>query len=168
MTNWLSDAFNRNVHWNQIGRKFVTATGGVSEEGSTAIILAQMADPSDTTAEMSRILLGIQIQCAQCHDHPSDHWKREQFHQLAAFFPRIGLRPGTPGDPRSLAVVSLNRPRQKRVAGQPEDATLEHFMPDLNHPEAPGQQMRPVFFVTDQELDLGLDDLERQRNWPSG
>ncbi len=121
-----------------------------------------MADPSDTTAEMSRILLGIQIQCAQCHDHPTDRWKREQFHELAAFFPRIGLRPGTPGDPRSLAVVSLDRARQKRVAGQPEEATLEHFMPDLNHPEAPGQEMKPVFFVTGQAQSPGLDDRARR------
>ena len=81
--------------------------------------MAQMADPSDTTAEMSRILLGIQIQCAQCHDHPSDHWKREQFHELAAFFPRIGMRPQAPGDQRTFAVVSLNRAAQKRMPGSP-------------------------------------------------
>ncbi len=162
LTNWLTDSLNRNVPWTEIARQFVTASGSVGEQGSTAIILAQMADPSDTTAEMSRILLGIQIQCAQCHDHPTDRWKREQFHQLAAFFPRIGLRPGTAGDPRTLAVVSLDRPRQKRVAGQPDEATLEHLMPDLNHPEAPGTQMAPIFFVTGQELKSGLDDHARR------
>jgi hypothetical protein len=162
LTNWLTDGFNKNVSWDKIAREFITASGGIRENGSTAIILAQSADPSDTTAEMSRILLGIQIQCAQCHDHPSDHWKREQFHELAAFFPRIGIRPETPGDPRSFAVVSLNRPRQKRVPGQPEEATLEHFMPDLNHPEAEGRQMQPIFFVSGQQLDFGLDDTARR------
>jgi hypothetical protein len=30
--------------------------------------------------------MGISIQCAECHDHPFDQWKREQFHELAAFF----------------------------------------------------------------------------------
>jgi len=90
---------------------------------------------------------------------------------LAAFFPRIGIRPETPGDPRSFAVVSLNRPRQKRVPGQPEEATLEHFMPDLNRPDAEGKQMRPVFFVTGQQLDLGLEDLQRREKlaeWMTG
>ncbi len=162
LTNWLTEQFNKNVAWSQIAREFVTATGEIRENGSTAIIIAQMADPSDTTAEMSRILLGIQIQCAQCHNHPSDHWKREQFHQLAAFFPRIGIRPQTPGDPRSFAVVSLNRPHQKRLPGAPEEVMLEHYMPDLNHPEAEGQLMQPEFFVTGQKLDLGLSDGERR------
>ena len=36
--------------------------------------------------------MGVQIQCAQCHDHPNDPWKREQFHQFAAFFAGIRTR----------------------------------------------------------------------------
>ena len=44
---------------------------------------------TERAAETSRIFLGIQIQCAQCHDHPSDVWKREQFHQLAAYFSKL-------------------------------------------------------------------------------
>jgi hypothetical protein len=47
----------------------------------------------DLAAETARIFLGIQLQCAQCHDHPFDQWRREQFHQLAAFFYRSGGRP---------------------------------------------------------------------------
>jgi hypothetical protein len=39
------------------------------------------------------VFLGIQIQCAQCHDHPSDQWKRVQFHELAAYFARLNERP---------------------------------------------------------------------------
>ena len=44
-------------------------------------------------AEASRIFLGIQIQCAQCHDHPNDVWKRKQFHEFAAYFARLKERP---------------------------------------------------------------------------
>lgn len=90
---YLTDAFNNNPHWDQIARDFITATGNVQEAGATAIVMAQMGNAEDTTAEVSRIFMGIQIQCAQCHDHPTDRWKREQFHELAAFFPRISVRP---------------------------------------------------------------------------
>src|SRR5262249_42111360 len=49
---------------------------------------------TEIAAETSRIFLGIQIQCAQCHDHPSDVWKRQQFHEFAAYFARYrGERP---------------------------------------------------------------------------
>ena len=81
------------------------------EEGATALIMAQMGNPEDTTAEISRIFMGIQIQCAQCHDHPTDRWKREQFHELAAFFPRIAVRPLKQGEQRSFEIVSVDRER---------------------------------------------------------
>jgi hypothetical protein len=34
----------------------------------------------------ARILLGIKIECAQCHDHPFDKWSQRQFWETAAFF----------------------------------------------------------------------------------
>ena len=103
---FLTDEFNQNVPWNQIAQRFITATGDIREHGETAVIAAQMADANDVTAEISRIFLGVQIQCAQCHDHPTDRWKRKQFHELAAFFPRIALRPVRDGTKRSFEVVS--------------------------------------------------------------
>lgn len=42
--------------------------------------------PENLAASATRALLGVQIQCAQCHDHPFAAWKREQFWSLAAFF----------------------------------------------------------------------------------
>jgi hypothetical protein len=51
--------------------------------GETAIVMAQMGETADIAAEVSRIFLGIQLQCAQCHDHFTDRWKREQFHEFA-------------------------------------------------------------------------------------
>jgi hypothetical protein len=54
----------------------ITASGLPSEHGETAIIMAQMGETADIAAEVSRIFTGVQIQCAQCHDHFSDRWKR--------------------------------------------------------------------------------------------
>ena len=77
---------NSNAPWDQVAREFITATGNVRENGNTALIMAQSGEPEETVAEISRIFMGIQIQCAQCHDHPYDRWTRRQFHELAAFF----------------------------------------------------------------------------------
>ncbi len=96
---YLIEAFKKNTPWDQIATSFITATGDVRENGATAIIMAQMGETSDITAEVSRIFLGIQIQCAQCHDHATDRWKRTQFHELAAFFPRIGVAAQAGGSP---------------------------------------------------------------------
>jgi hypothetical protein len=159
---WLTDALNQNTHWDQIAKAIITATGDVRENGATALMMAQTADPNDTAAEVSRIFLGIQIQCAQCHNHPTDHWKREEFHQFAAFFPRVGIRPDRGAEKKSFDVISIERPHQKRFPGSPEEATLEWYMPDLNNPKEQGTLMQPIFFATGQQLDPGLSDLERR------
>ena len=83
---WLADQFNRNVAWSKIAAAIITATGRTDENGATVFAIAEEADPVELAGEVSRVFLGIQIQCAQCHDHPSDPWKRQQFHEFAAFF----------------------------------------------------------------------------------
>ena len=101
--------------WGEIARDLIAATGAPGEHGETAIVMAQMGETSDIAAEVSRIFLGIQLQCAQCHDHVTDRWKREQFHEFAAYFPRILIRPtGGQGIDR-FEVVSFDRdPRRQR------------------------------------------------------
>lgn len=159
---FLTEAFNRNPRWDQIAREFITATGDVQEVGPTAIIMAQNGNAEDITAEVSRIFMGIQIQCAQCHDHPTDRWKREQFHELAAFFPRISVRSvRQDGQRRTFEVVSSDRgPKSK--SDNPRRGSLEHHMPDLDHPEQVGTLMQPVFFATNKKLDPGLKDQDRR------
>jgi hypothetical protein len=161
----LTKQLNENVGWDKIATAFITATGDVKENGATAIQMAQDGRTEETTAEMSRIFLGIQIQCAQCHDHKTDRWKREQFHELAAFFPRIGVQPVQSPTRNSFQVVFNDRPIAQR-RGNPDNANRrgrpEHFMPDLEHPTAAGTEMRPKFFLTNKSLPLGTPDAVRR------
>jgi len=153
---YLTKQFNEGAHWDEMARQFITATGDAKADGNTAIIVAQMANPADTASEISRIFLGIQIQCAQCHNHPFDRWRREQFHELAAFFPRVGIVGKGKG---AASVVSLTKAQNVKGMGRRE---LEHFMPDLKNPKAKGTLMQPVFFATGKKLDEGLADEERR------
>ncbi|RPI81204.1 MAG: DUF1549 domain-containing protein, partial [Planctomycetaceae bacterium] len=104
---WIARELRDNVSWADITTQLLTATGNVRDSGQTALIYAQRAEPDEVAAETARIFLGIQLQCANCHDHPTDKWKRDEFHALAAFFPRIQVRP-VPGEMRSFELVSLN------------------------------------------------------------
>lgn len=161
VTSYLAEEFHRGTPWDQIARSFVTARGDVREVGATAIIMAQAGQPEETVSELSRIFCGIQIQCAQCHDHPTDAWKREQFHQLAAFFPRVAVQP-RPEEKTFRVVVDdlpalFRRNDNNRFRGTPE-----HRMPDLKRPGEPGSVMQPVFFVGGQSVPLGTRDAERR------
>jgi len=105
---WMAERLQQNRPWNAIAAELITATGDVRQNGATALILACGGEPEEVAAEVSRIFLGIQISCANCHDHPSDTWKREQFHQLAAYFPRVSLRQTIVDGQRTLMVSSVN------------------------------------------------------------
>ena len=57
-----------------------------NESGPMAFLLAKDAKPDNLAAGASRAFLGVRLDCAQCHDHPFDRWKRDQFWSFAAFF----------------------------------------------------------------------------------
>ncbi|HKD37158.1 MAG TPA: DUF1549 domain-containing protein [Pirellulales bacterium] len=166
LTQYLTEQFNKDVPWDQVARSFIIATGDVRENGATGLIAAQFGQTAEVTAEVSRIFMGIEIQCANCHNHPTDRWKRTQFHELAAFFPRIAMRPvnkGAMAGQRSFEVAGNDR--QRPFA--PKNPNLprgeaEHYMPDLKNPSAKGTLMQPVFFLTGQKLPEGSTDAERR------
>ena len=92
---FLAEQLNQNTPWDKLVQSFLNATGNISEHGETALF-AQVADPSNVAAEVSRIFMGVQISSPQCHDHPTDRWKRQQFHEFAAFFPACRSGQSTP------------------------------------------------------------------------
>src|SRR5262249_44925834 len=52
--------------------------------------LAKEGKPEELASATARLFLGVRLECAQCHDHPSGRYTREQFWGQAAFF--AGLR----------------------------------------------------------------------------
>ena len=150
--------------WDEVAHEMITARGAPAEHGETAIIMAQMGETADIAAEVSRVFNGIQIQCAQCHNHFTDRWKRTQFHEYAAFFPRIEIK-REPGDgPNRYEVVSrdIDRRRMAKKPDNPRLGQIEHRMPDLDDPSKPGKVMQPRFFLTGDALPLGTPDKERR------
>lgn len=89
---WIAGEFESGTGWDEIVMEMITATGEVTENGATGLIFAHDGDANELAAETSRLFTGIQMSCANCHDHPSDQWKRTQFHELAAYFPRVRVR----------------------------------------------------------------------------
>jgi len=105
---WMTDALRQNRSWDKITTDLLTATGEVRDNGKTALFFAHEGDANEIAGEVSRVFMGIQIQCANCHNHPWDRWKREQFHEIAAFFPRVTVRRTDPNNLGSWEVVSFD------------------------------------------------------------
>jgi hypothetical protein len=88
---WLTEQVRHNRPWDQIVTSLVTATGINDECAPVNYLTAQFGNPVEIASTTSRVFLGVQIQCAQCHDAKTEPWKREQFHELVAFFGRARL-----------------------------------------------------------------------------
>jgi hypothetical protein len=69
------------------------------------------AAPENLAAATSRLFLGVQLECAQCHDHPFAQWTRAQFWNQAAFFAGI-QRQG-----RTIFQPLIETPDQRKLPG---------------------------------------------------
>jgi hypothetical protein len=87
LTGWLRKQFAANRPWNEVVYDLVTATGSNKENGAVNYILAHLEfEAVPLTSRTTRLFLGQQIQCTQCHDHPSNEWKQGDFWGINAFF----------------------------------------------------------------------------------
>jgi hypothetical protein len=88
---WWTNQIRRNRPWNEVVTTLVTASGVNDEVAPVNYLTALYGNPVEIAATTSRVFLGVQIQCAECHNAKTEPWKREQFHELAAFFGRARL-----------------------------------------------------------------------------
>ncbi len=115
---WLRAQFAANVPYDRMARDVLTWApssrpgADPAEPSPRRFYLGREDKPEELAGAASRVFLGVRLECAQCHDHPFAHWKREQFWSQAAFF--VGLRqPGVrtaviPGTQRTIPARFLD------------------------------------------------------------
>lgn len=89
MEKFYREAFARNRPWNDVVYDLITAEGHFEQNGAVNYLLAQMTmrdDAVQATANTTRLFMGIQVQCTQCHNHPFNDWKQDQFWEFNSFF----------------------------------------------------------------------------------
>ena len=95
--------------------------------------------PDRVAAATSRAFLGVRLECAQCHDHPFDDWRQDQFWQLAAFF-----APAERFDDDGNPIVEIAVPET--------DRTVQAAFLDGGVPEVEFDARRPLAeWITDAE-----------------
>jgi hypothetical protein len=100
MQKYLRDAFAQNRSYNRLVYELVTATGATKPgtdnfNGAVNFLIGKVNEDNAVlaTSSTSRIFLGLQVQCTQCHDHPFNQWKQQRFWEFNSFFRQaVGLR----------------------------------------------------------------------------
>lgn len=114
LEDWLSEQFSKGAPWDYITVMLISATPKRNKKvrndygqkfGPNNFVLACENKSTELASQTARIFMGISIKCAECHDHPFDNWKREQFHELAAFFHPYTYKMPDKDDPTVKTVV---------------------------------------------------------------
>jgi hypothetical protein len=98
---WLREALEQDRSYDVLVRDLLTAPlqpggrgfgFGQTAANPGAFYSAKEYKPEEIASAVARVFLGVNVGCAQCHNHPFADWKREQFWQFAAFFAGIKSR----------------------------------------------------------------------------
>jgi hypothetical protein len=124
---WLNKQFADNVPFDKIARAILTLPAEETrpkreEDGERPsprlFYLGREDKPEELAANVTRLFLGVRLECAQCHDHPYARWKRDDFWSQAAFFAKTGGKRelAIPGAGRTVAVRFLDGSALARAA----------------------------------------------------
>lgn len=84
---YIQDSVARNKPWDQFAHELVTASGNAWARGNGAVgyYVRDKGMPLDNMSITMQIFTGERLECAQCHDSPTNKWERIDFFELAAF-----------------------------------------------------------------------------------
>src|SRR3954454_13088898 len=92
MQKYLTETIKYNKPFDEMARELITAVGSCRPtdsdfNGAANFLADKMAENGvQATAKTSQIFLGMAVQCTQCHNHPFNEYKQNQFWEMNAFF----------------------------------------------------------------------------------
>ena len=88
---WFAEQFNQNEPWDRLVYSVLTVDGELADHPQALFYSLVGTDtgipqPAGATRAVGTLFLGLQLQCAECHDDPFRTWKQSDFWGAAAFF----------------------------------------------------------------------------------
>jgi hypothetical protein len=137
---WLKTQFAQNAPYDEIARTILKAEGDSVEQGTPVFYMQYKNQPEDATEAITQLFLGVQLQCARCHDHPFEGWKQVDFYGMAAFLARLDVV--TVGKAKDLNKYAIGEKNSGDIlfTGPAKDQT----------PGKKGEPIRPKFLLGDE------------------
>ncbi|MDX9971696.1 MAG: DUF1549 and DUF1553 domain-containing protein, partial [FCB group bacterium] len=98
---WLRQSISEGKPVDRMASELLTAQGGNFASPAANFYIAE-ADPAMMAENVAQVFLGIQIKCAQCHNHPFERWTMDDYYSFSAFFGQVGRKAST--DPRETII----------------------------------------------------------------
>jgi hypothetical protein len=135
MRQYLRRAFSKNIPYDRLMEELVTATGANANRrdvdgfnGAANFLSGKLEEMGvenavQATAKTAQIFLGLQVQCTQCHNHPFNKGKQNQFWEMNAFFRQTRALRRFDGS-RDIQWVELVDEDWAGEGGNPQEAEL--------------------------------------------
>ena len=157
---YLRESFAANKPWDQLVREILSADGAEAKMRPAArFYLDRDGEPNLVARDVGRLMLGRDMQCAQCHDHPLvDHYLQSDYYGLLAFFNRSFIF--TPADNKQPPVIAekgegdvlfksvfvsgaVDQPARPHLPGEKE-LFEPQFVKGQEYVVAPAKDVQPV------------------------
>ena len=79
---FLAASYEEGMPYDSLVKEFVNIQSA-AEAGNYYQLVGSL--PENYAGHISRVALGVRVECAQCHDHPFNDWTQDDFWGLAAF-----------------------------------------------------------------------------------
>jgi hypothetical protein len=118
LRDYLQLAFAENRPWDRMFRELMLADESEPKmKGAAEFVKARAKDLNRLTIDTSSLFFGVNISCAQCHDHPHvQSWTQDHFYGMKSFFARTFENNGFLGEYDAGFVKYLPNKGQEKVA----------------------------------------------------
>ncbi len=97
---WLKEQVKADRPYSELVRDLVTSIGDTARNPAGAFwmpvtdFMLNKFDPKAATPMVTRLFLGVRMECAECHNHPLENFTQDDFYGLAAFFGQMRIKIG--------------------------------------------------------------------------
>lgn len=156
---WVREQFEQNVAYDKFVEAMLKAEGNTIDDGAPTFLIQYDRKPEDAAVAVTKNFLGVQLECARCHDHPFEDYTQVDFYGMAAFYARL-----------EWVEVGKKGKDKKMAAGEKNLGDVLFTGPAID--QKPGQKGEPVpakFMKGDAVVEPELPEgFEEPRRFPSG
>ena len=125
---WIRTQMRSGRPLNEFVADMVAASGSNISNGPvnlyTMLVHRPRVEPKPLAADFSQLFLGVQIQCAECHNHPFDRWTMDDYYGFVSFFTGIKRKNGVEPRERRIYFDTSVEPAKHLVDGRPMPAKV--------------------------------------------
>lgn len=125
---WIRSQFRAGRPLNEFVAEMVAASGSVNRSGPPSLYTQLVHDtninPKALASDISQVFLGVQIQCAECHNHPFDRWTMNDYYGFVSFFTGVRRKSGLEANDKVIYFDTSSEPARHLVDGRPMAAKV--------------------------------------------